>query len=134
MAEAGGSRAVRVKVTRDAVIVDLVDGRTVMAPLAWYPRLLHATPRERNRWRMIGGGEGIHWPDLDEDVSVDGLLAGKPSGESPLCRLRGVRLGVRSVNTMSVAAGGVCAATQGETTEEKFSPSIRHSRSSDRIA
>jgi len=82
MTEAAGSRAVRVKVTRDAVIVDLADGRTVMAPLAWYPRLLHGTPRERNRWRLIGGGEGIHWPNLDENVSVDGLLAGKPSGES----------------------------------------------------
>lgn len=80
--EAGGSRAVRVKITPDAVIVDLADGRTVMAPLAWYPRLLHGTPRERSRWRLIGGGEGIHWPDLDEDVSVDGLLTGKPSGES----------------------------------------------------
>lgn len=71
MTEAAGSRAVRVKVTRDAVIVDLADGRTVMAPLAWYPRLLHGTPRERNRWRLIGGGEGIHWPNLDEDVSME---------------------------------------------------------------
>jgi len=75
-------RAVRVTVTKDALAVDLADGRTVIAPLAWYPRLLHGTNEERKRWRLIGGGEGIHWPDLDEDISVDGLLAGRPSGES----------------------------------------------------
>jgi hypothetical protein len=76
------SRAVRVTVTNDALTVDLADGRTVIAPLAWYPRLLHGTSEERKRWRLIGRGEGIHWPDLDEDISVDGLLAGRPSGES----------------------------------------------------
>ncbi len=75
-------RAVRVTVTKDALAVDLADGRTVIAPLAWYPRLLHGTNEERKRWRLIGSGEGVHWPDLDEDISVDGLLAGKPSGES----------------------------------------------------
>src|SRR5437667_7692282 len=72
----------RVTVTEDAVVVDLNDGRTVTAPLAWYPRLLHGTARERRNWRLIGGGEGIHWPDLDEDLSVEGLLAGRPSAES----------------------------------------------------
>jgi len=51
-------------------------------PLAWYPRLLHGTPAERDRWRLIGRGEGIHWPELDDDISVEGLLAGRPSGES----------------------------------------------------
>jgi hypothetical protein len=75
-------RAVRVTVTKDALAVDLADGRTVIAPLAWYPRLLHGTSAERRHWRLIGGGEGVHWPDLDEDISVGGLLAGKPSGES----------------------------------------------------
>jgi hypothetical protein len=75
-------RAVRVTVTNDALAVDLTDGRTVIAPLAWYPRLLHGTNEERKRWRLIGGGEGVHWPDLDEDISIDGLLAGKRSGES----------------------------------------------------
>jgi hypothetical protein len=54
----------------------------VLAPVAWYPRLQHATTQERNNWRLIANGEGIHWPDLDEDISVDGLLRGKPSGES----------------------------------------------------
>jgi hypothetical protein len=57
-------------------------GHTISVPLGWYPRLLHGTPGERNHWRLIGGGEGIHWPDLDEDISVENLLAGKPSGES----------------------------------------------------
>ncbi len=76
------SPAVRVTVTKDALAVDLADGRTVIAPLAWYPRLLHGSTEERKRWRLIGRGEGIHWPDLDEDISVDGVLAGRPSGES----------------------------------------------------
>ena len=75
-------RAVRVSVTKDALAVDLADGRTVIAPLAWYPRLVHGTSEEKNHWRLIGGGEGVHWPDLDEDISVDALLAGKPSAES----------------------------------------------------
>ena len=71
-----------VKVTEDALHVDLRDGRSVSAPLAWYPRLLHGTPKERNKWRLIGDGEGIHWPDLDEDLSVENLVLGRPSGES----------------------------------------------------
>jgi hypothetical protein len=71
-----------VVVTKDTLRVELADGRTVEAPLAWYPRLLHATARERARWRLIGGGEGIHWPDLEEDISVENILQGQPSGES----------------------------------------------------
>ncbi len=71
-----------VSVTDDALQVDLSDGRTISAPLAWYPRLLHGTPSERNNWRLIGEGEGIHWLDLDEDISVESLILGKPSGES----------------------------------------------------
>jgi hypothetical protein len=73
--------AVRARIVDDAVVVDLNDGRSVTAPLAWYPRLLHGTARERRHWRLIGGGEGVHWPDLDEDLSVEGLLAGRPSAE-----------------------------------------------------
>lgn len=80
--EIRAARAQDVTVTNDALLVDLVDGRTVTAPLLWFPRLLHGTSRERNRWRLIGQGEGIHWPHLDEDISVEGLLAGRPSGES----------------------------------------------------
>jgi hypothetical protein len=71
-----------VTVTEDALAIDLVDGRTVLAPLTWYPRLLHGTPEERAKWRLMGGGEGIHWSDLDEDISVENVLLGKPSGES----------------------------------------------------
>lgn len=71
-----------VKVTRDALKVDLSDGRTISVPLAWYPRLLHATTEERKNWRLIGKGRGVHWEDIDEDISIEGLLAGHPSGES----------------------------------------------------
>ena len=74
--------AERVTVTQDNLTVDLADGRTVSAPLAWYPRLLHGTARERKKWRLLGDGKGIHWPDLDEDISVEHLVMGKPSGES----------------------------------------------------
>ena len=80
--EVGVPLAERVDVTEDTLTADLSDGRTISVPLAWYPRLVHATPTERRNWRLIGGGVGIHWPDLDEDVSVEGLLAGRPSGES----------------------------------------------------
>lgn len=69
-------------VTEDTLAVDLSDGRTISVPLAWYPRLHHASPSELNNWRLTGKGHGIHWEDLDEDISVEGLLAGKPSGES----------------------------------------------------
>jgi hypothetical protein len=71
-----------VVVTEDSLVVELADGRTISAPIAWYPRLLHGSPEERNNWRLIGKGEGIHWPDLDEDISVENILLGKPSGES----------------------------------------------------
>jgi hypothetical protein len=74
--------AQNVQVTDDALIVDLSNGRTMSVPLAWFPRLLHGTPEERNKWRLIGEGEGIHWSDLDEDISVENLILGKPSGES----------------------------------------------------
>jgi hypothetical protein len=71
-----------VSVTQDTLTVHLADGRTLSVPLAWYPRLLHGSSKERSRWRLIGKGEGIHWPDLDEDISVESLLFGYPSGES----------------------------------------------------
>ena len=74
--------ALNVAVTQDTLSVDLSDGRTISAPLAWFPRLLHATAAERKKWRLIGKGQGIHWEGIDEDISVEGLLAGKPSGES----------------------------------------------------
>ncbi len=74
--------ATNVVVTDDTLTVDLSDGRTISVPLAWYPRLVHASEKERATWRLVGRGEGIHWPALDEDISVEGLIAGKPSGES----------------------------------------------------
>ncbi|NTW57003.1 MAG: DUF2442 domain-containing protein [Chlorobiaceae bacterium] len=76
------SAAEHVTVTADALTVDLCDGRSITVPLAWYPRLMHATESERQNWRFIGKGFGIHWEELDEDISVEGLLLGKPSGES----------------------------------------------------
>jgi hypothetical protein len=80
--EIQAARIKHVVVTDEALTVDLNDGRTVAVPLAWYPRLLYGTIDSRKRWRVIGDGEGIHWPDLDEDISVENLLTGKPSGES----------------------------------------------------
>jgi hypothetical protein len=74
--------AVDVRTTEDTLTVDLSDGRTISVPLGWYPRLEHASPGERADWRLIGKGQGIHWEKLDEDISVEGLLAGRPSCES----------------------------------------------------
>ncbi len=74
--------AENVTLTEDTLTVELSDGRTLSAPLAWFPRLVHASPAERNTWRLIGKGHGIHWENLDEDISIEGLLAGNPSGES----------------------------------------------------
>ena len=68
-----------VAVTDDELIVGLMDGRTIAAPLAWFPRLLNATPEQRNHWQQAGAGHGIHWPDLDEDLSTEGLLRGARS-------------------------------------------------------
>ena len=69
-------RAMQVEVTEDELTVHLVDGRRVSAPLVWYPRLLRATADQRNDWELIGEGEGIHWPQIDEDLSVAGILRG----------------------------------------------------------
>ena len=74
-----GERVRDVQVTDDAISVDLFDGRTITVPLAWYPRLLHATPKERANWLIAGAGYGIHWPDLDEDLTAQGLLQGAPA-------------------------------------------------------
>ena len=75
-------RAEKVKLSADTLRVDLDDGRTIFAPLAWFPRLYHATKEEAANWRLIGKEQGIRWEDIDEDISVEGLLAGRPSGES----------------------------------------------------
>jgi hypothetical protein len=74
--------AANVRVDADAVTLELADGRVVSAPIAWYPRLSHASAAEKANWRLIAGGRGVHWADIDEDISVENILAGKPSGES----------------------------------------------------
>src|SRR5438874_12133467 len=74
--------AQNVRVTDRALVVELRDGRVVSVPLTWYPRLAEGSPRERRRWELLGPGIGIHWPELDEDISVAGILAGARSGES----------------------------------------------------
>ena len=74
-----GERVSDVHFTEDTISVDLFDGRTITVPLAWYPRLLHATPEQRENWSVAGGGYGIHWPDIDEDLSTQGLLQGAPA-------------------------------------------------------
>jgi hypothetical protein len=76
---AADERVVDVKFTKDTLSVDLRDGRTITVPLAWYPRLLNATPAQRANWQVAGGGYGIHWPDIDEDLSTEGLLRGAPA-------------------------------------------------------
>ena len=74
-----GERVKDVRFSEDSISVDLVDGRTITAPLAWYPRLLHASIDQRANWHIAGGGYGIHWPDIDEDLSTQGLLRGAPA-------------------------------------------------------
>ena len=76
------SPARNVILSDEALTLELADGRTLTVPLTWYPRLWHGKVPERRHWRLIGGGEGIHWPDLDEDISVEALLLGRRSGES----------------------------------------------------
>jgi hypothetical protein len=87
------------RVTARALVVDLRDGRTVSVPLRWYPRLVHGSPRERDRWELIGPGVGIHWPALDEDISVEGLLQGRQSGESDASFRRWLNSRRRPANT-----------------------------------
>ena len=81
-AETRAASATSVTVADETLTIELSDGRTISVPLAWFPRLLHGSADERSRWRLIGQGHGLHWPNLDEDISVQGLLEGKPSGES----------------------------------------------------
>lgn len=72
-------RVLDVRFDNASLIVDLMDGRTISVPLAWYPRLLHASPEQRSRWEVAGAGYGIHWPEIDEDLSTEGLLRGAPA-------------------------------------------------------
>ena len=74
-----GEGVKNVHFTEDTLSVDLIDGRTISVPLAWYPQLLRANPKQRQNWKICGGGFGIHWPDIDEDLSTEGLLRGAPA-------------------------------------------------------
>lgn len=111
--ELSSVRAVGVNVTEDELSVDLEDGRTLLVPLAWYPRLLHGARQERTRWQLIGRGLGIHWPELDEDISVEGLLAGRRSGESQASLKRWLeRRGSPRTKREALAADGAQGAPQ----------------------
>jgi hypothetical protein len=88
LALAADERVAGVEFTDDALSVALKDGRTISVPLTWYPRLLNATPAQRRNWRVAGGGYGIHWPDIDEDLNTEGLLRGAPA---PLPRAKATR-------------------------------------------
>ena len=79
-----GERVKNVHFTEDTLVVDLMDGRTIIVPLAWYPRLLDASPEQRRNWTLSSGGFGIHWPDMDEDLSTEGLLRGAPAAAEPV--------------------------------------------------
>ena len=79
-----GERVKDVRFTEDTLAVDLLDGRTIIVPLTWYPRLFDASPEQRRHWQLSGGGYGIHWPDVDEDLSTEGLLRGAPAAPEPL--------------------------------------------------
>ena len=79
LAPTADERVKDVRVTDDTLSVDLMDGRTIIVPLVWYPRLLDATPQQRSNWKVCGAGYGIHWPDIDEDLSTEGLLRGTPA-------------------------------------------------------
>jgi len=78
-----GERVKGVSFTEDTLAVDLMDGRTIIVPLVWYPRLLDATPEQRRNWKLSSAGYGIHWPDIDEDLSTEGLLRGAPAAPEP---------------------------------------------------
>jgi hypothetical protein len=92
--------AVDVRVTEDNLSVELSDGRTISVPLGWFPRLEYATPSERANWRLIGNGRGIHWEDIDEDISVEGLLAGQA--------IRGESIVIQAVATRQTIKGKKC--------------------------
>ena len=79
-----GERVKDVHFTEDTISVDLIDGRTIVVPLAWYPILLEATPEQRSNWKVSGAGYSLHWPEIDEDLSTEGLLRGAPAAPEPV--------------------------------------------------
>ena len=83
-----GERVKDARFNEDTLAVDLIDGRTIIVPLAWYPRLFEATPEQRQNWQISGAGYGLHWPEVDEDLSTEGLLRGAPAAAEPAARRR----------------------------------------------
>jgi hypothetical protein len=83
LALAADERVSNVTFASESLCVSLMDGRTISVPLAWFPKILHASEQQRNHWKIAGGGYGIHWPDLDEDLSTEGLLRGAPAPARP---------------------------------------------------
>jgi hypothetical protein len=83
-----GERVKDVRFTEDTLSVDLLDGRTIVVPLTWYPKLLDASPEDRQNWKLSGAGFGIHWPAIDEDLSTEGLLRGAPAAAEPISTLK----------------------------------------------
>jgi hypothetical protein len=88
LALAADERVADVEVTEDELSVRLMDGRTISVPVVWYPRLLNATEKQRKNWQIVGGGYGIHWEDIDEDLSTEGLLRGAPAPRLPLTKAK----------------------------------------------
>lgn len=97
--ETTAARAQNVAVTEETLTVELFDGRSISVPLAWFPRLVHGTPEERSEWRLVGQGTGVHWPALDEDISVRNLFVGRASGESQRSLKRWLEQRVPKANT-----------------------------------
>jgi hypothetical protein len=99
--------AIHVAFADDQLIVQLADGRSIIVPLSWYPRLMHGSPAERENWQLLGGGYAIEWPDLDEHIGIEGLLAGRCSGESQRSLERW--LAARMVKNTNVGAHEIAA-------------------------
>jgi pyruvate/2-oxoglutarate dehydrogenase complex dihydrolipoamide acyltransferase (E2) component len=129
ISSAAHERIVDVQVTDDALVVDFADGRTLSVPLVWYPRLLNASAEQRSDWELIGGGEGIHWPQIDEDLSAEGLLRGIPASAARPHALRQAREAAEEYG--SGKAPNLAAqffAEFGEAVREKFEESFVGSR------
>ena len=104
-------RVAAVEVSEDTLSVSLVDGRTILVPLAWYPRLMNATPEQRQHWQIAGGGFGLHWPEIDEDLSTEGLLRGAPALRVVRCARRNATTGRTDSTTLASSPLGPLSRT-----------------------
>lgn len=121
---ANSPAAVGVEVSEDELTVSLSDGRIVRVPLSWFPRLSNALPRHRASWELLGGGHGIHWPELDEDISVENVLLGQPSGESARSFARWKDWYRQKVAEQGAAPKGGPAAPPGTSGASEGPPSV----------